>query len=200
MTVSEPDESAAGRGSWRDWRVPLSAAQRTLREAYETLRPIGLDQRDVPLIIQLVEHPKYDIPGIDLFPGAVNLRTHDLIHIVLGRGLLLKDEAFVIGFTMGSTNRVGATEEAIYQFFARHVFPSGYRFDDEEVQVFKDAVRLGYVSDCRSLAGVDYDPMLDWTLGRTRSELGIEDDLRRAYYAIEKRRYPNSPESQRLLD
>jgi len=200
MTVSEPDESAAGRGSWRDWRVPLSAAQRTLREAYETLRPIGLDQRDVPLIIQLVEHPKYDIPGIDLFPGAVNLRTHDLIHIVLGRGLLLKDEAFVIGFTMGSTNRVGATEETIYQFFARHVFPSGYRFDDEEVQVFKDAVRLGYVSDCRSLAGVDYDPMLDWTLGRIRVELGIEDDLLRAYYAIEKRRYPKSPESQRLLD
>ena len=198
--MSEPDASAAGRGSWREWRVPLSAAQRTLREAYETLRPFGLDQRDVPLIIQLVEHPKYDMPGIDLFPGAVDLRTHDLIHIVLGRGLLLKDEAFVIGFTMGSTDRIGATEEAIYRFFAQYVFPSGYRFGDEEVQVFKDAVRLGYVSDSRSLAGVDYDAILDLPLGRIRAELGIEDDLLRAYYAIEKRRYPNSPESQRLLD
>lgn len=191
---------AGGSGSWREWRVPLSAAHLTLRGAYETLRPIGLDQRDVPLIIQLVEHPKYDMPGIDLFPGAVDLRAHDLIHIVLGRGLLLKDEAFVIGFTMGSTNRIGATEERLYEFFARHLFPGDYRFGAEEVQVFKDAVRLGYVSDCRSLAGVDYDALLDSTLGRIRVELGIEEDLLRAYYAIEKRRYPNAPESQRLLD
>jgi hypothetical protein len=190
---------AGGSGSWREWYVPLSAAHRTLREAYDTLRPIGLDQREIPFIVQLVEHPKYDMPGIDFFPGAVDLRTHDLIHIVLGRGLLLKDEAFVIGFTMGSTDRVGATEEKLYEFFSRYVFPGGYRFGDEEVRVFKDAVRLGYVSDCRSLAGVDYDAMLDWALGRIRGELGIEEDLLRAYYAIEKRRYLHSPESQRLV-
>ena len=195
MSMSE----ASTPGSWREWRVPLSAARRTLREAYETLRPYGLDQREVPLIIQLVENPKYDVPGIELFPGAVDLRTHDLIHIVLGRGLLLKDEAFVIGFTMGSTDRIGATEERLYQFFARYVFPSGYRFGEEETRVFKDAVRLGYVSDARSLAEVNYDALLDLTLGRIRAELGIEEDLLRAYYAIEKRRYPNSPESQRLL-
>ena len=62
------------------------------------------------------------------FPGAVDLRTHDLIH---------------------------------------------------------NAVRLGYVSDCRSLSEVDYDAMLDWALGHIRAELGIEDDLLRAYYAIQ---------------
>ena len=187
-------------GSWREWRVPLSAAGRTLRDAHESLRPFGVEQRDVPFIIQLVENPRYDVPGIELFPGAADLRTHDIIHILLGRGLLLKDEAFVIGFTMGSTNRLGATEERIYQFFAQNLYPPRYRFGDEEVEVFKDAVRLGYVSDCRSLAEVNYDAMLDWTLGHIRTELGIEEDLLRAYYAIEKRRYPHSPESQRLLD
>ena len=186
--------------SWQQWHVPLSAAQLTLREAYDTLRPIGLDQRDIPFIIQLVEHPKFDLPGIDLFPGAVDLRTHDLIHIVLGRGLLLKDEAFVIGFTMGSTDRIGVTEEKMYEFFSRYIFPSGYRFGDEEVRVFKDAVRLGYISDCRSLAGVDYDAFLDVPLAGIRVELGIEEELLRAYYTIERRRYPTSPESQRLLE
>ena len=35
---------------------------------------------------------------------------------------------------------------------------------------------------------------------RVRHALGIETDLLRAYYAIERRRYPDSPESQRLLD
>ena len=191
---------AAKPATWRDWRVPLLAGERTLRAAYETLRPFGADQREIPLIIQLVENPKYDLPGIDIFPGATDLHTHDMIHIVLGRGLLAKDEAFVIGFTMGSTDRVGATEEGLYGFFAKYLFPKIYRFGDDEMVVFKDAVRLGYISDCRSLAEVDYDAMLDWTLGRIRAELGVEEDLLRAYYAIEKRRYPNSPESQRLLD
>src|SRR5512132_4682412 len=98
-------------GTWREWRVPLSSGGQTLRAAQETLRPFGADQREIPLIIQLVENPKYDLPGIDIFPGATDLHTHDMIHIVLGRGLLPKDEAFVIGFTMGSTDRLGATEE-----------------------------------------------------------------------------------------
>lgn len=179
--------------------MPLSAGQRTLREAYESLKPFGADQREIPLIIQLVENPKYDLPGIDVFPGATDLHTHDMIHIVLGRGLLPKDEAFVIGFTMGSTDRVDTTEERLYGFFAKYLYPRIYRFGDEELRVFKDAVRLGYISDCRSLAEVNYDPMLDWTLARIRAELGIEEELLRAYYAIEKHRYPGSPESQRLL-
>ena len=186
--------------TWREWCVPLATHECTLREACNSLRPFGLDQREVPLIIQLVENPKYDLPGIDIFPGATDLRTHDMIHIVLGRGLLAKDEAFVIGFTMGSTNRVGTAEEKIYSFFARYLYPRAYSYGREELTVFKNAVRLGYISECCSLAGVDYDAMLDWTLGRIRTEIGIEEDLLRAYYAIEKRRYPGSPESQRLLD
>ena len=123
-----------------------------------------------------------------------------MIHILLGRGLHLNDEAFVIGYTMGSTNRVGAMEERLYQFFAQYLFPQGYRFGDEEVEVFKDAVRLGYISDCRSLAEVNYDALLYLPLASIRTDLGIEEDVLRAFYAIEQRRYPTSPESRRLLD
>ncbi len=64
----------------------------------------------------------------------------------------------------------------------------------------KDAVKLGFVSDCEPLSEVDYAPYLDWKLEDIRRELGIEEDLLRAYYAIEKRRYPESSDSQRLLD
>ena len=35
----------------------------------------------------------------------------------------MKDEAFVIGFTMGSTNRVSTTEEKLYSFFAKYSLP-----------------------------------------------------------------------------
>jgi hypothetical protein len=66
--------------------------------------------------------------------------------------------------------------------------------------VFRDAVRLGYVSDCVPLHAADYEPLLDLTLEEARRALGIETDLLRAYYAIERRRHPDSPESLRLLD
>ena len=57
--------------------------------------------------MRLLENPKYHLPGVTLFHGAVDLDMHDRIDIALGRGLLTAiDEAFTIGFTMGSTKRV----------------------------------------------------------------------------------------------
>lgn len=183
----------------KNWFVPLSCGDKTLEQAYQELQSFGLKQDDVPYIIQIVENPQFDLPGIDIFHGAVNLQTHDYIHIILGRGLLPKDEAFVIGFTMGSTDRVTATEERLYTFFVKYLYPSAYRFTDEDIRVFKDAVRLGFISDCKPLSQIDYSPYLHSHLSEIRKALEIED-LLRAYYAIEKSRYPTSLESQRLLE
>lgn len=190
---------AAMPGAAESWLVPLSDDGRTLGEAYASLVAVGLRQEQVPFIVQLVENPRFDLPGIDLFPGATDLQTHDHIHILLGRGLHPIDEAFVLGFTMGSTNRVDRTEEALYTFFARYLFPRSYRFGQREVAVFRDAVRLGYVSDCVSLADVDYAALHARTLRDVRAELGIETALLRAYFEIEQRRYPDSAASARLL-
>ena len=183
----------------RDWFVPLSPGDVTLGAAHDELAAFGLREKDIPFLVQLVEDPQYDIPGFDVFHGATDLRTHDHIHILLGRGLLPKDEAFVLGFTMGSTDLVSATEERLYTFFARNFFPQGYRFDAEDTRVFRDAVRLGFVSDCQPLSKADLESLRPLPLRDARAALGIEDDLLRAYYAIEKKRYPGSFESQRLL-
>lgn len=184
--------------SWREWHIPLSVESMTLREAYANLSVSGLKQREVPLLVQLVENPRFDLPGIEIFTGATDLLLHDYIHIVLGRGLLPKDEAFVIGFTMGSSNRVGGMEETLFTLIARYLYPAGYKFDEEAAQVYRDAVRLGYISDCRSLAEVDFVPMLDQSLAKIRELIGLETDLLKAYYGIEQRRYIHSPESARL--
>ena len=62
-------------------------------------------------------------------------------------------------------------------------------------------MRLGFVSDCDPrLCKTDFERFLDTPLEGIREALGIETDLLRAYYAIEKRRYPASRESARLLD
>ena len=181
------------------WFVPLSCNDKTLSSAYQELQEFGLKQEEIPYIIQIVENPKFDLPGGDIFHGKTDIETHDYLHIILGRGVLAKDEAFVIGFTMGSTNRVTSTEENLYSFFAKYLYPKAYRFTDEDLHVFKDAVKLGFISDCQSLSEVNYSRYLQHPLEEIREDLGIETNLLQAYYSIEKRRYPESIESQRLL-
>lgn len=185
--------------TWREWYIPLTVRHLTLRQAMDTASHLAASQNDIPLIVKLIENPKFSIPGVNIFEGAVDLFDHDAIHILLGRGMLPKDEAFVIGFTMGSTNRVGSAEQQLYSLAAKYLYPGPYKFSDEDIQVFKDAVHLGYVSDCTPLSSVCYKDYLDKSIGDIRTELGIEADLMEAYYRIEQKRYPQSVESQRLL-
>ena len=114
---------------WTDWHIPFARDRMTLREAHADLSKLGARAEDIPLMIQLVENPRFDLPGFDLFHGAVDLQTHDYIHILLGRGLLADDEAFVIGFTMGSTNRVTTLEENLYALISRYFYPKVYQFN-----------------------------------------------------------------------
>lgn len=185
--------------SYEDWHIPFSKEDVTLREAHASLSALGAKQEEIPLMIQLVENPRFNIPGFDIFHGAVDLVTHDYIHILLGRGLLPKDEAFVIGFTMGSTNKVTTLEENLYSLFSKHFYPKVYQFDDEAIRIFKDATKLGYISDCDPLDRVDYGRYVDWPLGRIRDAIHLERDLILAYYGIEERRHPDSKASRRLL-
>ena len=90
-------------------------------------------------------------------------------------------------------------EERLFSFMTKYVYPKDYRFTDEDLHIFKDAVRLGFVSDCQSLAKVDYKKYLDWPLQKIREDIGIEVDLLKAYYAIEARRYPHIKECNRNL-
>ena len=182
-----------------NWFIPLSCSDKTLSSAYQELQEFGLKQEEIPYIIQIVENPKFDLPGGDIFHGKTDMETHDYLHIILGRGVLAKAEAFVIGFTMGSSNRVTSTEENLYSFFARYLYPKAYRFTDEDLRVFKDAVKVGFISDCQPLYEVDYSCYLEQPLGKIREDLGIETNLLHAYYTIDKRRHPGSQESQRLL-
>jgi len=194
--MNAPGAKAIG---WRDWIVPINEQSSTLRQILDSSAHLKAGQDDIPLIIQLVENPKFDIPGINLFNGAVDLATHDCIHVMLGRGMLPKDEAFVIGFTMGSTNRVTTTEEKLFCLAAKYLYPGPYKFSDEEIHVFQDAVRLGFVSDCEPLSEIDYKQYMDVPIGQIREKIGLEADLLKAYYQIEKRRYPNDIASQRVI-
>jgi len=192
-------DSKFNKAGLADFFVPLSEEKTTLRGAYVRLMAVGNPSGDVPLIVKLAENPEFHFLGFGFFKGRVTLKQHDYIHIVLGRGLTLMDEAFVIGFTMGSSNRVSTQEKEMFSFIASKLYPKPYRFTKDGTQVFKDAVHMGYISDCDPLEGVDFEPLLDLPLGEVRRRIKLEVDFLQAYYRIEARRYPDSAMSQRLV-
>lgn len=184
---------------YQDWCIPLLYDQITLGEALDNMRKVGAAPQQVPLMVQLIENPRYKIPGLEIFHGAVDLAQHDCIHIILGRGLLSMDEAFTIGFTMGSTNKVSTTEEKWYALISRYLYPQVYQFNDSDIRVFKNAIRLGFISQCKPLDEVDFTVHLETPLNVIRNELGLEPDLLLAYYRIEHQQFPAEKASQRLL-
>ena len=100
----EEEQLAEQKVLAENWHHPLSNDGSTLQSVLGTMRDFKLAQQDIPFIIKATENPKYITSK--LFTGAVDLFSHDCIHVLLGRGLLVKDEAFVIGYTMGSGKKM----------------------------------------------------------------------------------------------
>ena len=178
-----------------DWHVPLSKGGITLNKGLRSMQSFKLESEDVPLIIKLVENPKYDV---GLFAGNVSLHNHDCIHLLLGRGLRVKDEAFVIGYTMGSTKKMPRWRRNLYMFCAKYLFPKGCKFGEEERFVFNMGVKAGSLCSA-DLSQVDFKKLKNKKLKTVRQILGIEKEFIRDIYKIEKKLFPNSEESQRLL-
>ena len=178
------------------WHVPLFVRGRlTLAKGLQGMGDWKLDPKEVPLIIKLVENPKYDI---GLFAGNISLFAHDCIHILLGRGLLPKDEAFVIGFTMGSTKKMFRWRKSLFLFCAKRLYPEGYKFGEEERLIFNIALEAGRRCSI-DLSKFDFNDYKFHSLDGLRSRLGIDKTFLKHCYEFEKRCFPDSPESRRLI-
>jgi hypothetical protein len=149
---------------------------------------------DVPRRVRALENPESPIA----LPGAVDLFAHDCIHAVLGRGLLQQDEAFVLGFTMGSARAHRLWHVKVFALCARRLYPKSYRFDAVDAEVFEFGVETGRTSGACDLAGVDFRSHFERPLGELRRALGVRrEDLVRAY-GIERERWPSTRASERL--
>ena len=181
------------------FHLPLAEGSVTLREGLRRLMEIGNSQEEVPLIVRLMENPAFDMPPLSMFRGRVNLEQHDCIHLLLGRGTTLMDEAFTIGFTMGSTKRMSTSATDLFAAVAERIYPKAYRFPLPAVRVFRDAVHLASISNCRRLDAVDFKALMDLPLREIRERLGVEEELLTAYYRIEAARNPEIAACQRLV-
>ena len=176
------------------WHPKLSSSRRKLKSVLKEMDLFKLRQENIPLIIKLVENPNYKTSG--LFGGAVNLFNHDCIHVLLGRGLLVKDEAFVIGYTMGSTKNMKRWKRNLFMFMSKYFYPKGYKFGEEERLVFNMGVMAGSLCPT-DLSQINFKKYLNKQIGTTRKELKIDVDFLKKYYILEKKCFSDA-ESQRL--
>ncbi|ABD12051.1 hypothetical protein ThrDRAFT_04269 [Frankia casuarinae] len=149
------------------WTPPLDNSV-TLRAAYE--RMPGYEADAIPRYVRLLENPASPIA----LAGAVDLFGHDCIHILLGRGMRPRDEAFVIGVTMGASGELRSWQYHAYLFCSRYLFRGPYRFGPFERTIFQLGVRFAQATGIRPLHCVGWRQQLDRTLGDLRSDLRID--------------------------
>lgn len=184
-----------------DWFLPIEEGNLTLNQALERLTATraGKPGKYSSLMARFHNNSLLRDCFVSCFNHPIDINQQDFIHIMLGRGFLVADEAFVIGFTLGCCNKVITSEQKLYTFASRNMYPQLPELDESARCILKDAIKLGYISNCTSLDNFDFTPWLDYSISKVRQVAGIDSNLLRAYYAVEKRRYPHSVASQRLL-
>jgi hypothetical protein len=121
-----------------------------------------------------------------------------MIHVLLGRGLLDQDEAFVIGFTMGSTRAVTVLERWVFKCAVSVLYPEPYRIPQKMLAAYDLGLEAGSGMGVRNLHCAIGDDMLERPLGATRRSLGIDTARLCEFYARERAALPGTLASQRL--
>ncbi len=178
--------------SYRDWNPGLNNGDKTLGEVRKTL-PANSPE-DISKIVKLFENPKSPIA----LKGAVNLERHDCIHIVLGRGLLPQDEAFVIGFTMGTSKNISKLEKFIFKAASMYLYPKKYRFSRRHMKAYELGLACGKKSKASKIYEFPFEDYQGVKLSELREKLGIDIKELKSVYRKEQELLPNTKSSLRL--
>lgn len=190
--AAPPSPIVPAQVSWKDWCPGLDNDELTMRQVLATLP--AAPPEAIPWIVRLFENPD----GWLRLHGAVDLAHHDMIHVLLGRGLLGQDEAFVIGFTMGSTKAVSWAEEWWFKFAASNLYPIPYRMPRKILAAYDLGLEAGRGMGVRNIHLAVADSMLDLPLGELRRKLGIDPAVLRGFYARERAILRGTAASKRL--
>ncbi len=178
---------------WHQWFPGFDTGHLKLGYVKSTLPAI--DSNDLPGIIRFIENPGYPTS----FPGAITLDRHDCMHVLLGRGLLLQDEAFVIGYTMGAAKDTNWLYRQLFKLIARFLYRKPYRFDKEHMRVFDLAFLYAREHACAELHEVPLEQMLEHKIDEVRAKLGIRTESLMKLYREEVILLPGTKASRRLL-
>ena len=190
-------ESNLDTPHWTEWYPGLDNDDARLGDVLDRLP--GLDAKDVPSLVRLFENPQSPIA----LPGAVSLALHDIVHILLGRGLVDQDEAFVIGFTAASDKPDIRDEEVEAYKVGFESYEEPYRITGQDLLAFDFGIQAGRLcaeknSKLNTLLQMDVEAARDRTVGELRAAYGIDQATLRTFYALEQQVIPGTPASLRL--
>ena len=179
--------------AWNIWNPSLDIDDKTLAEVKESLPANNPDE--IGLLVRLLENPASPFA----LTGAVTLERHDCIHVLLGRGLLPQDEAFVIGFTMGTAkDDLSPTEVFIFKKVARYLYPTPYNLSERNLIAYELGLEAGKA--CKGYKIYQY-PIEEWgamTIGEIRAKINIDKEMLREFYRKEALLLPDTKASKRL--
>ncbi len=181
--------------SWDEWSPGLDTDAMTIAEVLATMPAAATES--VPEIITKYENPL----SPNALPGAITLERHDCIHVLLGRGLHVQDEAFVIGVTMGSASDI--SEKAVDKFIriSTTLYPKHWRFEQEHISSFRLGVGFAMDNLCGAnlhLTPLEKEPWQSTSVKDARKKLGIVKEELRAYFRSAEILTPGTPATRRL--
>lgn len=188
----DPPAAMPSSTDWRHWVPGLDNDRMTLAEVRATLP--GNKANDIDLMVKLIENPRSPYA----ITGAISLPNHDCVHILLGRGLLSQDEAFVIGYTMGTAGpRIAPEEVKLFKLLSSHLYPDIYRFSGRDLIAYDLGFALGQKAP-RPVYEFDFMRNTQRTMGELRALFSLDVAELRRIYRRERRRIPGTEASERL--
>ncbi|MEZ6092590.1 MAG: hypothetical protein R3C05_32185, partial [Pirellulaceae bacterium] len=148
----------------------------------------------IPFVVRLFENPASWIR----FRGAIDLDDHDVLHVLLGRGLQDQDEAFVLGFAMGTAKRVSWLQYRIFKTVLARLYPEPYRIPTYLLPAFDLGVECGQATGNKNLYKRSLHPLRQLSVAEARVQAGIDVDVLRSFFQREQEAVPLTVASMRL--
>lgn len=185
-------ESLLETDHWLAWYPGLEHESLTVEKIIDTMPAVAASK--IPWIIKLLENPESSFR----FRGAVSLKDHDVLHVLLGRGLQDQDEAFVIGFAMGTAKKASPIQRRILRFVLGRLYPEPYRIPTSLLPAFDLGFACGRETGTKDLYKQKLDSLLGKTVRQARIECGIDAEILKRYFRAEQVKIPMTIASVRL--
>ena len=181
--------------NWDEWSPGLDTDDMTIAEVLASMP--AAEAGDVPEIIRKYENPE----SPDALPGAIHLNRHDCIHVLLGRGLHVQDEAFIIGVTMGAASDLTDADVDKFIQVSTIEYPKNWRFEEAHIASYR--LGIGFAVDNLPrkdlhLIPLEHEPWQSMTVKEARKALGISKHELRAYYRKAEILLPGTRATRRL--
>lgn len=185
-------DSCTDTDFWLAWYPGVDNEAATVDEIIDSMPKAP--PAKIPWIVRLFENPESWIR----FRGAVDLEDHDVMHVLLGRGLQDQDEAFVIGFAMGTAKKSSWFQYWVFKFVIGKLYPEPYRIPKFLQPAFDLGVQCGRETGNKDLYKQQLKTLRSLTLQEARAQAGIDMAVVRKYFRREQERIPFTIASLRL--